>query len=270
MTTILITGAAGLVGGMLRSRLARQGRTLRLVDVRPITPVGPAEACFVLDICGVDALAEVCDGVNAVVHLAGIATEGTWEDIARVNIDGTRAALEAARRAAVTRVALASSNHAVGFHTRPADGSDLPAGCPHRPDTYYGVSKATMEALGSLYADRYGMDVAALRIGSCFPEPSDVRGLGTWLSPDDCGRLVEAVLGAPAGFGYRQVWGVSANTRRWWSLAEGRALGYEPHDDAEQFAAGIPADLPGPDYANDPVLSRVGGAFCDFPLGEPG
>ncbi len=49
---------------------------------------------------------------------------------------------------------------------------------PPRPDTYYGVAKVTMEALGSLYADRYGMDVVCLRIGSAFPEPTTVRHAG--------------------------------------------------------------------------------------------
>ena len=40
-----------------------------------------------------------------------------------------------------------------------------------KPDTYYGVSKAAVEALAAMYHDRYGMDAICLRILSCFPQP---------------------------------------------------------------------------------------------------
>lgn len=107
---------------------------------------------------------------------------------------------------------------------------------PSRPDTYYGVAKVTMEALGSLYADRYGLDVVCLRIGSAFPEPTTVRMLATWLSPADTVSLVDAALRTPDP-GYAVVWGVSDNTRNWWDLSAARALGYEPADDAEDVEA---------------------------------
>ena len=66
--------------------------------------------------------------------------------------------------------------------------------------------------------------------------------LSTWLSPDDAGRLFEACLTAEQP-GFRVVFGVSANTRGGWvSLDEARALGYEPKDDAEAYAAEVIAD----------------------------
>ncbi len=116
----------------------------------------------------------------------------------------------------------------------PADG--LPADLLPRPDSYYGWSKTAMEAMGRLYADTYGMDVYCLRIGSCFPVPTDVRHLSTWFSPDDSGRLMDACLRTDNG-GFHLIWGVSANTRRWWSLKAGEQVGYHPVDDAEIFAA---------------------------------
>src|SRR6266545_2387932 len=200
--TVLSTGAAGRLGVMLRSRLARPGRVLRLLDVVPPAPASAGEAAEVLPAASVTDAAAVrraLDGADAVVHLGGIPVEDTWENILSVNIDGTRTVLEQARLAGVTRVVLASSNHAVGFVRRASwpDG-ELPAGVPPRPDTYYGVSKVAMEALGSLYHSRFGMDVICLRIGTCEYTPPDTRSLSTWLSADDMGRLAEAAISAPA------------------------------------------------------------------------
>ncbi|WP_018352815.1 NAD-dependent epimerase/dehydratase family protein [Longispora albida] len=264
MTRILITGAAGSIGRMLRTRLAQPGRALRLLDVVPQEDTGDGAELLTADATDLEAMTAACHGADAVVHLAGIPGERPWQQISAVNLDGTYIALEAARRAGVSRVVLASSNHAAGFSER-GDG-DLPADAAGAPDTFYGVTKAAMEAMGKLYHARFGMDVIALRIGSCFPEPFNVRSLATWLSPDDCGRLVEAALTAPSP-GYRVVWGVSANTRRWWSLAEGEAIGYHPADDAEAHAARILAAQPEPDWAGDPDLYRAGGQFCRTELG---
>ncbi|PRY00849.1 NAD-dependent epimerase/dehydratase family protein [Allonocardiopsis opalescens] len=254
---LLITGASGIVGTLLRPRLARPDRVLRLLDTEPPPPAAEGERVETVtaDVTDAAAMAAAMDGVGAVLHLAGLSGEDAWERILSVNIDGTQKVLEAARLAGVRRVVLASSNHAVGFHPRAAgEAGDY---LFPRPDGFYGVGKAALEALGSLYHDRYGLDVIALRIGSCFERPSDVRMLATWLSPDDCARLVEACLSAPDP-GFRVAWGVSDNTRRWWSLEEARALGYEPRDDAERYAAEVAAAAgePGP---GEPAAAYVGG-----------
>ena len=55
--------------------------------------------------------------------------------------------------------------------------------------------------------------------------------------------MVDAALTATAP-GFAVLYGISANTRAWWDLEPGRRLGYEPQDDAEEFAASIE---PGPD-----------------------
>ena len=104
------------------------------------------------------------------------------------------------------------------------------------------------------------MDAICLRILSCFPQPLNLRMLSTWLSPDDAGRLFEASLTAERP-GFRVAFGVSANTRGGWvSLDEARALGYQPEDDAEAFAAELIAEHGEPD-PDDPVLRRLGGEF---------
>jgi hypothetical protein len=76
------------------------------------------------------------------------------------------------------------------------------------------------------------------------------------LSPDDCGRLVAAVLRDPQ-LGYAQIWGVSANRYGWWSAAAGEEHGYFSADDA---AARRP-DLRPPDWTGSNAL--VGGPFTD-------
>jgi uronate dehydrogenase len=273
MQRILVTGAAGLVGTSLRPRLARPGRMLRLLDIREPArldlPAGADEETVLASVTDLDAMTAACTGVDAVVHLGGQSREAGAEEVLHVNAYGAYCALEGARRAGVTRVVLASSSHAVGFHTRQeAGGGDLPADLPARPDTLYGWSKAAVEAAGRLFADRFGMDVICLRIGLWFPTPPGPRGLAMWLSADDGARLIEACLAAESP-GFRLVWGISRNTRRWWSLAEGEALGYHPKDDAEEYAAQTLAEHGEPDWAGDPVLYRVGGQWCDVPLGEP-
>ena len=267
MPTILITGAAGRIGSMLRPRLARPGRTLRLLDIAPLDPVpldpvppgaGAGEECVTASVTDLDAMTAACAGVDAVIHLAAIPGEAAWERIAAVNIEGTYVAFEAARRAGVPRVIYASSNHAVGF--TPRSEFPVPDYAFPEPDTYYGVAKVTGEALAALYHHRYRMDAICLRILTCAERPRNARSLSTWLSPGDAGRLFEACL-TVADPGFRVAYGVSANTRGGWvSLAEARSLGYEPQDDAEAYAAEIIAGQGEPDPA-DPVLARLGGGF---------
>ena len=256
---VLVTGAAGQIGTVLRGGLPAHGWALRCVDVVPVPDVRPGEEHLVADVTDLAAMADAVDGVSAVVHLAGISSEAPWEAILHANIQGTYAVLEAARRAGVPRVVLASSNHATGFTPRPAAGPLREFDGPSRPDTYYGVSKVTLEALGSLYADRYEMDVVCLRIGTAAAEPTTTRHLATWLSPDDTVSLVDAALRAPSP-GFAVVWGISANTRGWWDLSAARALGYEPADDAEVYAEALVESGREPDPA-DPVHGRVGGEF---------
>ena len=261
MTRILITGAAGAIGALLRTGLARPDRELVLLDVVAPPEPAPGEAARSLtaSVEDLDALLAAAQGADAIIHLAGLATGGhPWDEYVRVNLTGTYNVLEAARRAGVPRVIYASSNHAVGFTERPPGAVEVPATLAPRPDSYYGVCKVAGEALCSLYHDRHGLDAICLRIGSCRPVPDDRRCLWSWLSYPDTVRLLEASLTAPAP-GFRIVWGVSANSRRWWSLQEGRAIGYEPEDDAEDHVAAILATDPEPETVTGPDL--LGGSY---------
>ena len=253
MSRVLVTGAAGTIGTVLSRDLPTHGHRLRLLDRQP--PAG-GEDCVIADITDASAMEAAMDGVGAVVHLAAIPTEAPFDDILHANIEGTYRVFDAARRAGVRRIVFASSNHAVGFTPRaPLVGVDVPP----RPDTYYGLSKVFGEALGRLYVDRYGMAVACLRIGTFKERPVAPRELSTWLSPGDAVRLVHACLTAP-DLTYAVVYGISANTRGWWDLEPGRALGYHPVDNAEAYAAGIVAAHGEPDLSHH-TEAFLGGDF---------
>src|SRR6266702_3566339 len=242
---LLITGAAGNMGRLLRPLLRREDRILRLGDIVDIDDVQTHEEVMNLDVLDPEAVTKACQDVDAVFHLGGISAEASFDDVLQVNVVGTHNVLRAAVDAGVPKVILASSNHAVGFYRR----SDV------------------SEGSGGLYHSRFGIDITVLRIGTCFAGPADTRALSTWLAPSDAARLVEACLAFPDK-GFRVVWAVSDNTRRWWSLAGARALGYDPTDDAERFAPELIARFGDPDLT-DPVHDLVGGGFCVAPLGEP-
>lgn len=254
--TLLITGAKGTIGSMLRQSLRRPGRHLKLLDIATQSPLDANEDAELLagSFLDHDVLAGAVDGVSAIIHLGGLSSAGyRWPEYLEINIDGTRAVLEAARLAGVPRVIYASSNHAVGF-ARASDFDTVPDYLYPRPDTLYGVSKAASESLCSLYYDRYGIESICLRIGSYRERPTDRRALATWLSPADCTRLIEASLSV-VNPGFRVVWGISANTRRVVSLEEGREIGYEPLDDAETFAGELSS------LTGDEETDLIGGPY---------
>lgn len=257
---IVITGAAGLVGRLVRPRLARADRTLRLIDVAGIDQLQAAEEFVKASITDLDAMTEAFRGADLVIHLGGHSAERPWQQILETNIQGGYAVLEAAHRAGVPRILLASSLHATGY-VRAADAADAPVLQP-RPDTYYGVGKVTLEALGSLYADRFGLTVVSARICTVAETiGTGGRTLSTWVSPDDLARLVEAVA-VLEGPGHHIVWAVSDNTRGWFSLDAGKAIGFHPLDDAEHQIG------PATDVRADPS-AVLAGAFIDaeHPLG---
>ncbi|MFG2569408.1 NAD-dependent epimerase/dehydratase family protein [Streptomyces sp. NPDC048567] len=259
--TVLLTGAAGGLGTLMRELLPAHGYTLRLFDMVPIE--GEPDA-ITADLGDREALRAAVTGVDAIIHLAGISLEASFDKILRANIEGTYNLYEAAREAGVPRVVFASSNHAVGFTPRPLPGDPLiPVGTPRRPDTFYGLSKSFGEDLAQLYWDLHGLETVSIRIGSCFPEPTSVRMLSVWMSPADGARLFDAALTAE-GVGHTVVHGSSANTRLWWDLTSARALGYEPQDDSEPYAAKLIAEQGELDPAN-PDHAHLGGHFCTNP-----
>jgi uronate dehydrogenase len=208
---VLLTGAAGSIGRTLVTGLADRGHEVVGVDLLP-APDGYDGPWHTADCTDVDAVFDVFAAtgkVDAVVHLAGIPTESSLPEALTSHVVSTGVLLDAMVAHNVTRIVYASSNHAVGRTPR-TDLLDEKA--PPRPDTFYGVGKVAAEALLRLYVDRYGVDAVVCRIGSFSERPENTRALSTWLSPDDCVRMVDAAVSAPAP-GFAVIYGVSANTR---------------------------------------------------------
>ncbi len=254
---VLVTGAAGSIGTVVTTGLTDRGHEVVGLD-RIVPEESYTGAWYTVDCADPDAVAAVfadlgrSGGVDAVVHLAGMPGEASLPDELESHVVTTAALLDAMVAHGVPRIVYASSNHAVGRTPR---SELLTDGVRPRPDTFYGVAKVAAEALLSLYVDRYGIDAVATRIGSFLPQPESRRNLSTWLSHDDAVRMVDACLTAPDP-GFAVLYGVSANTRGWWDLAPGRALGYHPEDDAERFADQV---AEGPDDAVE--AAHVGGPF---------
>jgi uronate dehydrogenase len=94
--TVLLTGAAGGVGTLMRERLPGHGYELRLLDL--VSVAGEPDA-IIADLADTEALREAVRGVDAIIHLAGISLESTFDKILHSNIQGTYNLYEAARAA---------------------------------------------------------------------------------------------------------------------------------------------------------------------------
>jgi uronate dehydrogenase len=254
---LLLTGAAGGIGQVIRPRVAAFAQRLRISDLGGACPTEAApheeiQPCDLADKQAVDALVAGCD---AIIHLGGVSVERPFEEILEANIKGVYNLYEGARRHGVKRVVFASSNHVTGFYRQ---HEKIDAHALRRPDGYYGLSKSFGEDTAQFYFDRYGIETVSIRIGSAFPEPKDRRMMASWLSYDDLFDLLRASLFTPS-VGHTVVYGMSDNAVTWWDNRHAARLGFAPRDSSEPFRAKVEAQ-PAP-AANDPVSVLQGGAF---------
>ncbi len=248
---VLITGASGLIGGLLRR--AFEGRyALRGLDRRPAPGF---DSMTVADATDPDGIAPAFRGADAVVDLAALSDQHTpWDQVYANNIPSTYNVLEAARRAGLRRVVFASSNHVTGLYENDPPYSDVVAGrydgldpetlpritadAPIRPDGPYGIAKAFGEAAGRYYSERFGLSVLCLRIGTVNPEgrPLNIRHFATLLTHNDLAELVSRCIDAPDSVRFGVFYGVSGNKWRIHDVEAAReVIGYAPEDDAESW-----------------------------------
>lgn len=259
---VLITGAAGQIGAHM-SRLLHDRYDLRLLYHEQEPPAGCGKERLQGDIRDLATMERAAAGMDAIVHLAGASRHyHPWQLCLELNVIGLYNAYEAARRQGVRKVVFASSNHAAGnyelddvpmtpenqarfatelwhdLHPPALHGAPVPmvtVDLPARPDSYYGATKVFGEALGRYYSEAFGLSVICLRIGSFLDEPRVPRNLATWCSPRDLAQLTWRAIESDIPF--LVVYGISGNKRRYWDIAPAqRLLGYDPEDDAEEWA----------------------------------
>ena len=247
---VLITGASGLVGSVLRESLADRYE-FSGVDLRPIDGFDSLTA----NMTDLDAIQPAFEGKDVVIDLAANPSQfSPWDVVYENNIPSTYNALEAARRAGVKRLIFASSNHATGMYENDHPYSAIVSGnyeeidplsipyvttdMPIRPDGSYGIAKAFGEATGRYFSDEYGLSVICLRIGTLNKEsrPLNVRQFATLLTHRDLCHLVERCIEAPDDVKFAIFYGVSDNKWRFWDINNSQeTIGYNPRDNAEQW-----------------------------------
>ena len=260
---VLVTGATGYIASQLLP-VFRKRYDLVLLDVRTTDAAGqPVPGAQIADFLAEDVsdLARHFDGVDSVVHLGywrppGKSVTGADKSYLeeRPNVDMAERVYRLALDHGVRRVVVASSNHAADWwerlmHARRVNGigpEDLP-----RTDNYYGWAKIAYEALGWMYAcGAFGrkLEMVQVRIGA----PREINGaefdgraaqykrdLGAYISPRDLQQLFVRSIETPSiedkwGVPFQIFYGVSGNTRAFWSITNAReVIGYAPEDDSE-------------------------------------
>ncbi|MBF0679820.1 MAG: NAD(P)-dependent oxidoreductase [Devosia sp.] len=233
MARILITGAAGNLGGKLVAHWRQtSGHHLVLLDRRA------ADGVHEGDISVFDPeWAGLLEGVDAVIHLAGdIRPVARWEEVHPANVVGTANLLRAAKAAGVRRVVFASTNQVMGGHRFRTE--TIRSDSPPLPLNPYAVSKLIGEEMGRAFAAETGADFIAFRIGNIWPGDNLAGpdlGIGSWgqemwLSNRDFVHAMDcAVTAAPMGFGIFNL--VSDNPGMRWDIEPARRLlAYRPQD----------------------------------------
>lgn len=258
---ILLTGAAGGLGRVLRDRIGPWADVIRVSDLAAMEPAREGEEVVQCDLSDKAAVLALMEGVDAVLHFGGISTEAAFDAIVQANIIGMANLYEAIHKAGVKRVIFASSNHTVGYY-RTTDMID--ANMPTRPDSFYGVSKVFGEQLSRYYYDHLGIETVCLRIGSSFPAPLNKRMMTTYFSYDDLVECLRCALFAPR-VGHTIAFGVSDNDGKWWDNRYAAHLGFKAKDSSEQFADRFPDTSEFPARDDVTTIFQGGGFLLNGP-----
>lgn len=248
---VLITGASGLIGGLVLRDLSERYDFSGL-SRRPVSGIPHTRA----DITDREALRRACDGMDMVLHLAAETQDhDNWDRVMEVTIGGTLAMFRAAQEAGVRRVVFMSTGSTMCGHEWP-EGSPygalaanrmdrLPAGVPMldhrdppRPDSFYGVGKLFGENTGRLFSDRYGMSVLCIRLGAVLADdrPHLVRHLPGYLAQADAVQMIDKCLGAPDSIRFDIFDAISENSRRWRDTRHAKeVLGWAPVGSSDGF-----------------------------------
>jgi len=154
MKSVAITGVSGYLGSALARLLDSDPSVSRLVGIDTVDPpfTGRNLEFYSMDVRSAD-LADALRGCDALVHLAAVHEDPN--DVADVNVGGTRNVVDAVSRAGVRKLVFASSHSVYGAH---ADNAyPLTESSPVRPnpENAYARSKAEAEQIVSYFASQH-------------------------------------------------------------------------------------------------------------------
>jgi dihydroflavonol-4-reductase len=175
---VAITGASGFVGSHVARQLASGGaRVVALVRASSVRRhlAHPNISYAQVDLADPGTLAPACSGCEIVFHLAGIVDfTSDWERLFRINVQGTRAVLAAARAAGVRRFIHTSSIVAVGATRRPCIQDETAAWKLDSLRVPYVMTKRIAEQ-EILAASGKGLETVVVNPG-CVVGPDDFSG----------------------------------------------------------------------------------------------
>lgn len=182
---VLVTGASGFLGQATAAAVRAAGHEVRTFQRRPSGVEGVSDVLG--SMTDPAAVARAVDGIEAVVHLAAkVSLAGDPDDFVRVNVDGTRTLLDAARGAGVERFVFVSSP-SVAHTGSSLVGADAGPAEPARARGDYARTKAAAELL-ALAADAPGFAVVAVRPHLVWG-PGDTQLVGRIVDRARSGRL---------------------------------------------------------------------------------
>ena len=156
---VLVTGASGFLGGHVAERLSARGDRVRVLlrktSKRKHLEALPNVEFFEGDVEQVDRVREAVDGIDAVIHAAGLVKARSKDEFFAVNVGGTSNLVHAARTAGVKRFAYVSSLEACGPSP---DGAPVPVDLEN-PFTTYGRSKLSAEKVVLSAKDAMGVTI---------------------------------------------------------------------------------------------------------------
>ena len=253
MTKVALSGASGQLGRFLRPALLDRGVDLRSAGGRSaLEPLRPGEDVMHGDLRDPAIVDRLLDGVDVLIHMAGTSVERPLPEIIENNLVGLQRGLR--RRAPPPGEA---------DRVRQLEPRDRDARCRHAsssstaifgPDGFYGLSKMWGEGMGRLYWDKHGIETVSVRIGSAIERPTEFRHLSTWFGLDDLLSFTMRCIEAP-NVGYAVVWGVSNNTRSYWTPTGLRGAGLAAGAECRGLRCGDPGQGE-PDFRDRPPLSR--------------
>ncbi len=198
MSKVLITGAAGTLGQALIPVIASAGYHLVLVDVQPLESEHESHQIDILD---ADALGPIMEGVDFVVHAAGLhgihLSTRSPREFYSINLTGTFNVWEAAVQSGIKGFVFCSSVSVYGESRRPPREDAVVAlseNMPLLPSDIYGLTKFLGEEMSRYYVRRYGVAAVALRLGMFTPEPFFRHGIRLLYGGVDPRDAAQAVL----------------------------------------------------------------------------